>query len=181
MIAQVLKRGLLVVAVLGMVFAMAPVSAIAQPVVPEAGTCNGPARTPEEIAALQPGEGTPYVSRERERVQRVGEASAEEIEAIAKTVAGWFACVQADDVNRAAVFLTDAAISGGIISLDAGDEVEPITEIEFLGVFGAWTLSDGRIAALIAADDSGQNYPVSSLVLIFANVDNVWLIDDVSF
>jgi hypothetical protein len=33
--------------------------------------------------------------------------------------------------------------------------------------------------ALVAVDDSSQSLPLSSLVMVFANIEGRWLIDDV--
>lgn len=179
MIAQFVKRSLLLIALFCMASALALTGVIAHPVDVPVVACDGLSRTPDEIAALAPGDGTPYVSRERERVERVDEANPEDVAAIAETVAGWTACMQGGDTARAAAFLTDAAIASGYFVL-TDDEPESETEDLLLGVIGAWELSDGRIAALIAFDSPDEAFPVNSMVLICANVDGVWLIDDLS-
>jgi hypothetical protein len=177
MIARYVQRGFVLLMMLGVVLTGA-VPAAAQPIVPPIPACDGASRSADEIAALQADSATSVAADE---LERTGEASAEDAEAIAQTLAAFFACIAAEDEGRAAAFLTDAAIADGLFSLTGDDESDPSTGIEFLGLYGAWTLSDGRIAALFAADDDSLHYPVISAVLIFTNVDGQWLIDDVSF
>jgi len=173
-----LKRLVMMFALAGLVIGGVGANGVsAETAVAPLPACDGPARTAEEIAELK----LKPADRQRDRVERTGEASAEDTEAIAETIANWFACLVAQDSGRIAALLTDQLVSRDLFPLSFEDDEEPLDGLTFLGVYQAWNLSDGRVIAVLAADDPSQTYPMTSIVLVFAKVDGSWLIDDVSF
>jgi hypothetical protein len=176
MLRRLLKPGLLIALLAGMlVSGFASVTAQGTPVPAPTVACDGAARTAEEIASLKSSGPEQVISR----IERTGSASDADVQAIGEIVAGWLACLQAQDTGRVAAFLSDNLIARDLFALSFEASTEALPPVEFLGIFGAWNTSDGRIVALVAVDDSSQSLPLSSLVMVFANIEGRWLIDDV--
>jgi ketosteroid isomerase-like protein len=176
MVNRALESGVLFALFIGLLMGgLAPVAAQGTPVSPPSPVCDGPARTAEEVATLK-GRGPEQIIA---RVERTGLANEADVQAIGETAAGWFACLQAQDTGRVAAFLSDNLIARDLFALTFDPGTEELPAAEFLGIFAAWNLSDGRIVAVVGVDDSSQTLPVSSLVMVFVTIEGRWLIDDV--
>lgn len=177
MFKRLLKPGLLIAMMAGMLAGgLAPAAAQGTPVSAPTMACDGPARTAEEVAALK-GSGPEQVIS---RIERAGAASEADVQAIGETAAG---CVRlpAGAGHRSGGGLPERqpVIARDLFALSFEPSTEEAPLTEFLGIFAAWNLSDGRIAAVVGVDDSSQVIPVSTIVMVFVNIEGRWLIDDV--
>ena len=163
--------------------------------------CRVEPRPAEEVSALlglaegEEGEATPAAAQTPVPAPPWVAADAETATAVEETTREWLACVNADDNLRIAALMTDGAIVrffGG--ALAEGEAVEgaranlagtpsPRAEealVRLVAVSDVSRLEDGRVAALALINEPvlpprGQE----TLLLIFAQSGDRWLIDDV--
>jgi ketosteroid isomerase-like protein len=122
-------------------------------------------------------------------------ADEETVAAAEATAREWLACINADDNLRIAALMTDAAITRFFANnLRTAEEIERAREnlaaapepreeqrrARLLHVTDVSLLDDGRVAALIVINEPLlQPRGTEALLLIFAQVGERWLLDDI--
>jgi hypothetical protein len=163
--------------------------------------CRVEPRSSEEMFALlgmaEGAQGTPSATAARTPVPAPPwqGAGAEMAETATATIRAWLSCINADDNLRIAALMTDGAIVrffGGALEPDeaiegaranlAGTPV-PRTEnehVRLVAVSDVSLLADGRVAALALINEPVlPPHAQETLLVVFAEVGDRWLIDDV--
>ncbi|MBA3416857.1 MAG: hypothetical protein H0U10_16680 [Chloroflexia bacterium] len=167
--------------------------------VPAAETCDGEARSVDELLAAVDLEdsvevGTPEAVARGVIAPLGGRADDETRQAIADTVQGVYACLNANDVPRAATLMTDAGLrrflgeppadEDAAAALRETFEAEPEPRAEdqqarVVAITDESLLEDGRVVAFVIV-----NEPIlppggaETLAFFFVEQDGNWLLDD---